>query len=401
MRLVPQSLGTQERPPTLCAAPGGRPAREDHRQCNPLNTTTENPKDLRARLYRYRDRVRHVARSRVRDCGRRKVALTVGLSIRGSDAFFSGVLRCNSAWECPTCMAAIRAKYAGHVVKAVNAHRELHGEHSVLMLSLTTRHSFGDDLESLRRGVADAYRKFVRGAPWKRFKAAVGMVGYIRGADQPTYGKNGWHPHLHVLFLVKDAEAAEAHQGWLAKRWQDSIEATLGPDHVPELDRGCDLRSCKKAAYITKLGLEVAGGFKEAKGGNRGPLHILADYCETSDPKSLALWMQYCEGMRGARMLTWSRGLKKLYGVEEDDAEGEEEPDEPTLIYEFDPDEWREFSTIPDGPLMLLESVENVSLDMAHEIASETVRLLLQHQWRLRKKKKVPRGDPEPLARAG
>ena len=224
-----------------------------------------------------------------------------------------GVARCGSVWECPACSLAIRTRRAEEVSRAI----EWHGRNNTQLLTLTVRHGIGSDLESIRKGVARAWRQMQTGAPWKRFKGQVGLIGSIR-ACEITYGPNGFHPHLHVLLLTRDLsnDEIECARVSLSVRWQSIVARVLGSEHVPNDRNGCDLRRCHGEDYIAKLGLElVASNTKAGRAEHRTPFQVLNDFFRDGDQNDLDIWRVYCVGIKGARMLTWSRGLRAAAGL--------------------------------------------------------------------------------------
>lgn len=265
-----------------------------------------------------------------------RAAGSVGVVINAEGAArFQGLAHCGSVWECPTCQMLIKSTRAGEVSYAV----ESHGRQRVALLSLTLAHGMGDDLKEIRAGLSNAWRRTIRGSPWRRFKERLGVWGTVR-ALEVTHGPNGWHPHLHILLLLKD-EIPPAELGqldgdavwrphgdtsgfqWLVERWGDAVETELGASARPSDRRGVDLRPCSSSNYITKLGLEISDpGIKLGRHLNRNPLHIAYDFVTHGRRRDAGLWQAYCRGMKGARFLTWSRGLKRDLGiVERPDAE--------------------------------------------------------------------------------
>jgi hypothetical protein len=251
-------------------------------------------------------------------------------------AHFKGVQRCGSVWECPVCALQIRAKRAGELKHAV----EQWGGDNVAMLSLTVRHGLGDDLRAVRQGVAGAFRRLINGKPWKRFCEKYGLQHHVRSIEV-THGAHGWHPHLHVLFFL-EVKLSEQEQrdaaSWLQERWARCVRRALGADFVPN-EHGVDLRESKRADYLAKFSFELSDpGTKRARGKNRTPLQIAASAASGNRPTDEALWMTYCAGMRGAKMLTWSRELREAVGLDEElsdegvvDAE-ERQPAEPVVV---------------------------------------------------------------------
>lgn len=267
-------------------------------------------------VQRLRDSLRGVARRRIAKCARVRINGVVEVVRHpGGHVGMRGLMFCGSVWECPACGFRIRAKRAEEVKRAV----EWHGRDRAHLLTLTVRHGLGDDLKSIRTGVATAWRRVQAGASWKRLTERIGLQGTIRSLEI-THGGNGFHPHLHIVLLADEMDAVmlEAARVAISTRWQAAVERTLGVAHVPNDRIGCDLRPCTTSEYITKLGLELSSGFtKQGHEGQRTPLQVAADWVRDRRDSDLAVWLAFCRGMKGARMLTWSRGLKAAAGLDE------------------------------------------------------------------------------------
>jgi len=346
----------------------------------------------RARLYEVQRGIRPIQRvtsrdgqwSRMASCGwalahgRDHVAVMVTPST--GKARYSGVQTCGSVWECPVCSARIQAGRADEIEQAVDQHW---GLKRAIMVTLTVRHGPGDDLEKLRRGLADAWRKMRSGGPWRRIEEAWGIKAYIK-ALEVTHGPNGWHPHLHVIFLLDRpiaeqrwrkkggqryingaSERPEGGDGpprpydraallWL-RRWQQKVEQTMGPEYVPDARRGLYVTPCERSTYLAKFGLELVGiGKSDAstkqdwrrRHGYRTPFEFAAAYADGKGEDDARIWREWCAGIKGARHLTWSRGLKEEAAVrertDEELATGEDPggADE-ALIGHIEADDWR------------------------------------------------------------
>lgn len=259
--------------------------------------------------------MRPVNLPRAGKCGHCRVSQAVAVTMREGRARFSGLVRCGLVWVCPVCSATIKAERANEVRKLYEWHKANGG--NVLMLSLTVRHALGDDLKEVRKGVAHAWRLLQSGKHWQYLKREIKLVGTVR-ALEVTHGEHGWHPHLHVLLLVPEMKPAQvtALRARLSARWTSAVDRALGRAHVPIDHLGTNLVPAHKADYITKLGLEISDvGNKAGRKGNRTPWEIAADYGVEDLPRDAALWKHYAHSMRGARMLTWSRGLRKAAGL--------------------------------------------------------------------------------------
>lgn len=304
---------------------------------------------------------------RVGACGHRRISLEVEVRRTRTErddgsaitcAHYGGLLQCGSVWECPTCAAKIRAERAAEVRHAASEW----GHQQTYMLSLTVRHSWGDDLEEVRRGVANAYRAFIRGAPWQRLKEAAGLEHWIR-ALEITHGPNGWHPHLHVLWLLElplSESEREALQARMRERWADCVARELGESARPN-EHGVDLRVCRDAEYVAKFALELVdpAAAKAAARGHRNPWQIAVSASQGDDYDGW-LWRDYCRGIRGARMLTWSRGLKEFAGLVEatDQDVAEQEPEGAETVAVLPSHVWDALRYRRHAACLVLESAE-------------------------------------------
>lgn len=300
----------------------------------------------RSAMYALAESIASISRTRVAFCRRRRLTSSVALlTYAAADgaprAVFHGVLLCGSVWECPVCRLRLCAHHASEVERVVETHRTAHGDDAVLLLTLTVRHAHQHGLRALRQGVAEAWRLTAQGSWWARLDALLGLplsrtragelrtapkLGVIR-ALEVTHGAHGWHVHLHAVLLLgralpddeRDALARRLHE-----RWRARVVRALGPDHAPDRAHGVDLRPLRcHPDYLAKLGLRVADpSAPVAKHGNRTPLQIAHAYASKRHAADAALWQAYCTAMRGARMLTWTHGLRAHYGADEtlDDA---------------------------------------------------------------------------------
>ena len=262
-----------------------------------------------------------IASERASKCGRVRIAPDVDIAKRYGRAHFHGIMRCSLLWECPVCSRAIKAARADEVRKAV----AWHGAEGVLLLTLTMRHGLGDDLKVVRKGLTCAWQKMQSGKQWGTIKAQMGFAGSIR-ALEVTHGPNGWHPHIHVLLFTREMTASDLEElrQTLSARWQRCVEKALGTEHRPNDRNGCDLKQCFDSNYLNKLGLELTAPIgKDAQNENRAPMQIAYDFVTNGSEADLILWRTYCKGMKGARMLTWSRGLRDRAGLNEEQTDEE------------------------------------------------------------------------------
>jgi len=222
------------------------------------------------------------------------------------------------------------------------------------MLTATFSHEKGDALAELVNGLQAALSDMFRGASWKRLKEYLGIEHSLRGFEV-THGPNGWHPHFHILLFLKgdaqsklhvphsrwgmvrflegsdtefewvqkpNAKAREEKRGqgwreatpwqWIVARWQSCVVKRLGKKRAPSCERGLKLKPANNgAAYLAKLGLELAdpGGKKKGRRrGHRSAFELAAMLAASpSDKRLRGAWLEYQNALSGKRHLVWSQ----------------------------------------------------------------------------------------------
>jgi len=256
----------------------------------------------------------------------------------GQFAHFSGTERCSSVWACPVCSAVIRAERAREIAQAVEAHHAEGG--SILFVTLTIRHDWDDSLKESMDAVLGSWRKLLQGSAWVGSKSTPGardryrVSGYIRSTEV-TYGSNGWHPHIHALFFtddkLSDTEVATFGDE-LHTRWARFAYKATGKQ--PTREHGTDVQRVDAdgqvlGKYLAKVqdegksktekwdaSAELArADAKRGRGDNFVPFELLDSDHPMPLPQRRRLWVEYCEGTKGRRAITWSHGLKAQYEI--------------------------------------------------------------------------------------
>jgi hypothetical protein len=280
--------------------------------------------DRRDGRYQLRDVAAALAMGdhRVCICGRRPAPTAAGVEVRqteGGRAYFRGLIRCGSVHTCPVCAAQIARTRQLEATTLLGRHLAAGG--TALFLTLTVPHDAGQPLRELRATVAGAWSKVLGGKGWKTLRARYGLIGWIR-AHETTHGPAGFHPHLHVLLFcarrMSDGEQAELHAA-LFGRWARAVTRAGLRAPLPGLCPMKAIYSNNVADYLTKISavLELTRtDGKGGRGGNRSPFQVLSDYAAAGRPADAAIWREWTEGMKGARQLTFSKGLRERYAVE-------------------------------------------------------------------------------------
>lgn len=293
-----------------------------------------------AKAYRLLDGLRALSRARIAGCRRRRIAKTVQVQRQTDGSVgYSGILSCGSVWSCPVCATRVCVHRGEEVKRAVERWRD-DPKNSVAMLTLTVRHAKGHKLSALRRGLARAWRKVWMGKAGQKRKQRWNVAHTIR-ALEVTHGANGWHPHLHIaLFQTRETTAEQVDQ--LRELWTALVAKELGADCAPNWERGVDYRPLNVTDYLTKLGLEVSSVTKEGRGGSQTPWQI-AHAAAAGDRRSVALWLEYSEAMRGARQLFWSKNARRFFGLVREDEDTSIAKDQPGYVLgEWSGESWDE-----------------------------------------------------------
>jgi hypothetical protein len=276
---------------------------------------------------------------------------------------YAGLQTCGSVWACPVCSAKIAERRRVELLDAMDMHKAQGG--SVSLLTLTTPHQRGDNLVELLAQQGTALQSFLRDRKVREVFSEMGYLGQVR-ALEVTHGRksarnNGWHPHFHILQFhqVKGSEADR--KDWTARlylRWVAYCQkAGLG---TPSYAHGIKLDDGMKAAqYVTKWGLEdemTKGHTKKGKAGGESPFDLLrAVLADKTDRQAAALFKEFADGFRGKNQLSWTRGLKARFMVDEktDDQLAEEKDDRAVLLGLLTVDQWRDVLKVDGrGPLL-------------------------------------------------
>lgn len=284
---------------------------------NRKNQSTGKGETLRQKRHRLRRTAGALLQEeRVRRCGTSRCAQQVDIHRSDKGAHFVGVETCGSVWHCPVCAAKIAETRREEVAQAIEGAKAIGG--SSYMLTLTMRHAHDDPLAFLKEHIVNGWRKVQNRRAYRALKSEFGVLGTIR-AIEVTHGQNGWHPHLHILFVFEgpllERDIAHVEQT-LFGIWIDVL-AKSGGGYV-SVD-ALDFREASASDYITKWGAdrELVKGQEKLGNGSRTPWQLLEDV--KKDKRAGALFREYAETFKGSRQLTWSKGLKALFEIGEID----------------------------------------------------------------------------------
>lgn len=279
-----------------------------------------------------------------------------GVPVKGSknSARFDNLNACGDVHVCPVCNVRIAAKRESEVGLLLKAHFSAKGR--AIHIVQTFRHDRFDHLPDLLSRLSAARQSMHRSGDYRKFCKDWGYIGYIRALEITHGDKNGWHPHVHQLFLTDDSYylsyfprfKAQYFKMW--KKYALAAGLTSYEDACTFELASDDVESVKSlASYFTDDGLECkidinddeqielnnmlsdinkkvarkSSAAKEmtmqagklAKSDSMTPMQLLKEYAIHGDTYAGALFIEYAEAFKNKNQLIFSKGLKKKYNL--------------------------------------------------------------------------------------
>ena len=204
------------------------------------------------------------------------------------------------------------------------------------MLTLTIPHYMGDNLESLLLGFRGALKRFFNGTrKSKAIWADMGKIGHIK-ALEVTHGRNGWHPHYHILIFTKQELPKDYDTAPLLELWQNSCRLAKLP--IPNEKYGLNWKKGDYSGYISKWGIDsemTKGHVKSGRNGNATARDLLKMSMLEGGEQFGKLFQEFAICFKGSRQLDWSRGLKAMFSIDNKTDEELAEETEKTSV-DFD-----------------------------------------------------------------
>lgn len=331
--------------PQVAAAPLGTIAKSSSTSLGSGRTSAQSQINFLRRFFLQSAARELLPRERVSKCLRSIIPVRAGVDVLYAPekfaAHYSGLIVCSSVWQCPICSAKITERRRDDLTMGINNYYAAKGVKRVLLVTFTLSHQITDDLAVVKRALLKARKLLVSGRWAKEFAKTHGIVGMVRSLEV-TYGSNGWHPHLHVLYFFDAEIAIIPFEESIKARWGQCVSSAGA---FASWDYGCDVRYSDKevANYVAKFGKEpewknsdkelssgkwsvahevTKGPSKVSKMGGRTPLQLLSDFAY-GDMPSGGLWWEYAVNFRGERQLAYSPGLRAMLGLDKEQTDQE------------------------------------------------------------------------------
>jgi hypothetical protein len=316
-------------------------------------------------------------------------------------AWVSGVYRCKSGWLCPTCAPAIARQRQEAVQDVVKATTEASGV--FLMGLVTVRHTKKDRLADVKKLVTESFAAARRQKNWARAKEVAGVAGVLV-APEVTFGKHGWHFHLHfgiaclpclpcdddndndnVDYEMTDAESEDLEDAALeaGRILIGNFRAQVAKRGGKTVDDGQGIQiaaTAEKAAdYIAKgVSWELTGG-NAHKGDVKGQsIWEIVEDADAGNIDAFARFKEYSETMPGTRSCIITTKLRESLGLPtdvENDGDEQQFEDGVRIVGHLETFTWRRFlrAKLAGTFLSRIETVSgNITADVFDRLVTET-----------------------------
>lgn len=306
--------------------------------------------------------------------------ITLSKNPKLNKAFYQGLFACGKVWLCPICSAKISEKRKLELKDALTAAKNKNlGIHFV---TLTFPHGAGDDLSVITNKLTKSYSKLSNGKysvknQLKKLVPDASIYGFIR-ALEVTHGKNGFHPHVHMLVFTDIETGSSLLEKVYSDAWKRACRLSGLP--IPSDEHGCTVQDGSYASdYVGKFGSDktdskqnwgledemTKANTKQNKQKGLTPWGLLRCALDGDDqdypPKrSISLFAIYAKAFKNKRQLYWSNGLRRLLVLDDSlsDEDLVDKPDEVEAVKLADitPEQWK---------LIRKKKLESYLLDLA------------------------------------
>ena len=304
---------------------------------------------------------------RVCDCGINPVTKSSGVSIISTSELervrYKGLQTCGSVWHCPVCASRISYYRAREIRYMCDMWQKTGG--GVIFITNTIRHGLGDDLRILLEVLFGiVWNRYINHRGYKTAREKLGYIGRVR-AVEVTVGSNGWHPHVHEIWLIeKPLTSSELDdvKRQLYKVWNATLKHAGMKPVTPE--NGVTVQNGDNAAeYVSKFGTMpkwdmstelTKSHMKRGRGNSMTPFDLLrASFA--GDERASQLFVEYAIAFHGRHQIQFSTGLKKYFCIDErtDDQIAASNDDEIMTLALLTNEEWRRVVLYGDRAILL------------------------------------------------
>lgn len=220
-------------------------------------------------------------------------------------SYYAGIIKCGSPWICPHCSAKIMRLRQEELKIAIHKHKQSGGE--VLHLVFTFRHKKDDTLQFLLDSFKSALKRFWEYGYIKKELKSIAYLGRVTSTEI-THGKNGWHPHQHILLFVGSNVNLERLNDIFSSAWKTALSKS-GLDGLSDI--ACRIQDGSHTEkYVTKLSAELSlGNIKQGRDSDS------MTFFDILNAGYIDLIKEYVSAVKGKYSIIWSKGLKSFFGI--------------------------------------------------------------------------------------
>jgi hypothetical protein len=303
---------------------------------------------------------------------------------------------------CPVCADKITAKRQTELKQAVE-NAKMMGL-TVYMFTFTVGHKRKDSAEDVLRLMLEAVRKLKGRKFWTRIRSRLGIVGSVTNLESTFSEDNGTHAHKHILEfasvalnkkeikLLRDEVSAVysaivSGLGGYVDGVHD-VDIVAGDDYIAEYiakygrdpkDKKQDNISYEMTRSATKTKSFIDGHFTAFQ---------LLDLSADGNVWARGMFIAYRKAFRGRAQLTWSKDLRDLLGLDEEQTDQEianEIKDDEFNFANMRKEDWKRARLVPHDVLEASRSMtykEFVDhMAIMYDVTIESPVLTLVSEW--------------------
>ncbi|WP_144241656.1 MULTISPECIES: hypothetical protein [Janthinobacterium] len=239
--------------------------------------------------------------------------------------------RCGSNWTCEVCARANVARYRSWIRAGLMPALEAAGK-SASLVTLTLSHHYGENWGEVTRRLLAAFGLWDKRMA-KGYKKA-GYIGKVKSFEV-TVGKNGLHPHFHLLVTHdKDADVEQLEVAMRAA-WEKAVTEEGGRC----TEHGFDFKANCINDYVAKMESAHELSSQNTKQGRKKgrTLSQLLDAIYRGDQTAAHEWTRAIQALEGVNRFNAGALPKKLGIPTPSEWEDEEENDQGELDLAEDP----------------------------------------------------------------
>lgn len=250
--------------------------------------------------------------SRVSYCGTRTISKGARFihAVQGEKGgkYYQGMQRCGCIWFCPDCLYKLMKVRAEELYNQLKIHKQ--SGKTVLFVTFTLQHKRDNHLKDLHKYLLQAFNFANKHRSWMKAKKVV-PIEYLRTLEV-LYGTNGWHPHLHSVF-IGDPEISNNIKIFVSLYKQELKRlGLLVNEHTVSIDKwNGKLDNMTDYLFKGMLEQELTGGGLKKSGKGKSFFELIKD----GNKPAIA---EYIEVMKGKRQYHHSKKFFKDVRIKND-----------------------------------------------------------------------------------